>query len=82
MSWVLLALVRLYRRLLSPVHHALVGPCCRFEPTCSAYAEEAVRAHGAAAWRVAGRCAGCCAATRFARAGFDPVPTGDSRGSK
>lgn len=73
MSALLLILVRLYRAVLSPVHHALFGPCCRFEPTCSAYAEEAIHTHGA--WR------GMWLATRrllrcrpFARAGYDPVP--------
>jgi putative membrane protein insertion efficiency factor len=65
---VLLAL-HLYRRAVSPA----LGPCCRFEPTCSVYAEEAVHTHGVlrglrlAVWRVL-RC------HPFARAGFDPVP--------
>jgi putative membrane protein insertion efficiency factor len=64
-----LLLIRFYRRALSPA----VGPCCRFEPSCSAYAEEAIHEHGAfrglglAAWRVL-RC------HPFARAGLDPVP--------
>ena len=74
MSWVLLVLVRVYRLLLSPVHHALFGPCCRFEPTCSAYAEEAIRtprrARGAPGWPLR-RLLRC---HPFARAGFDPVP--------
>jgi uncharacterized protein len=73
MSALFLILVRFYRVVLSPMHHALFGACCRFEPTCSAYAEEAIRTHGA--WR------GIWLATRrllrcrpFARAGYDPVP--------
>jgi len=73
MSWVLLILVRVYRVLLSPVYHALFGPCCRFEPTCSAYAEQAVKQHGAwrGFWLAARRLARC---HPLARAGFDPVP--------
>ena len=73
MKRLLLALVWVYRRLLSPVHRALVGPACRFEPTCSVYAEEALHAHGA--WR------GSQLALRrllrcqpFSRGGIDPVP--------
>jgi len=41
-SWLLLRLVRFYRRFLSP----LKPVCCRFQPTCSQYAEEALRQHG------------------------------------
>jgi len=64
------ALVRLYRWLLSP----LLGPGkCRFTPTCSEYALEALETHGAlkggllALWRVL-RCQPLC------RGGYDPVP--------
>ena len=38
----LLALVRAYKRCLSP----LLPPACRFHPTCSAYAEQALIKHG------------------------------------
>jgi putative membrane protein insertion efficiency factor len=69
MKRILLLALGLYRRAVSP----LLGPCCRFEPSCSAYAEEAIHTHGVlrglglATWRVL-RC------HPFARAGLDPVP--------
>jgi putative membrane protein insertion efficiency factor len=80
MKWFLLRLVWFYRVLLSPIHHALFGPCCRFEPTCSAYAEEAVRTHGAwhGTWLAARRLARC---HPLARAGFDPVPPRETHGA-
>jgi uncharacterized protein len=65
----LLLLIRVYRRAISP----MVGPCCRFEPSCSSYAEEALHTHGLLhatgliLWRLA-RC------QPFGRAGLDPVP--------
>jgi putative membrane protein insertion efficiency factor len=65
----LIALIRIYRATLS----RLFGGQCRFEPSCSAYAEQAIRRRGAmvgsllATWRVL-RC------NPFGRPGLDPVP--------
>ena len=66
---VVLLLIEGYRLALSP----LLGGFCRFEPSCSRYATEAVTRHGA--WR------GCGLAARrilrchpFRPGGFDPVP--------
>jgi putative membrane protein insertion efficiency factor len=64
-----LAVIRLYQLLLSPVF----GGACRFVPSCSEYAREAIDKHGAVrgmaltAWRLA-RC------HPLARPGLDPVP--------
>ena len=41
-----LAMVAAYRRLVSPVLVATIGHACRFEPTCSEYAHQALAAHG------------------------------------
>jgi putative membrane protein insertion efficiency factor len=66
---VALVAVRAYQLVLSP----LTGGACRFEPSCSRYALEAIERHGAArglwlALRRVGRC------HPFARPGIDPVP--------
>ena len=72
---VLLALIALYQRTLSPALPALFGSTCgcRFTPTCSHYAAEAIRTHGAigGAWFAARRLVRC---TPFNAGGFDPVP--------
>lgn len=64
-----IAAVRAYQLVLSP----LVGGACRFEPSCSAYALEAIERHGAARglWLALRRISRC---HPFARPGFDPVP--------
>ena len=71
----LLALIRLYQRFLSPVLRVVGGPACgcRFAPTCSHYAAEAVATHGAlaGAWLAARRLVKC---TPLHPGGFDPVP--------
>jgi uncharacterized protein len=66
---VLLVPVRLYRRWISPV----LPPSCRFEPSCSAYAVEALTTHGAlrGSWLTVCRLARCAP---WGRAGYDPVP--------
>ena len=69
------ALIALYQRTLSPVLPVVtLGACaCRFAPTCSHYAAEAIRQHGALrggglALRRLLRC------TPLSAGGFDPVP--------
>jgi putative membrane protein insertion efficiency factor len=69
MKRILLALVHFYQRWLSPLKGR---PTCRFLPTCSEYAREAVEIHGAwrGSWMAAGRLARC---HPFCAGGFDPV---------
>ena len=43
MKFMFVILIRLYQLLIAPV----IGSCCRFEPTCSHYALEAIQKHGA-----------------------------------
>jgi len=77
---ILIFAARLYRWVVSPVLTAAFGPQsgCRFTPTCSVYASEAVRQHGAAAgsWLAAKR---LCRCHPWGEAGHDPVPRFDSR---
>ena len=69
MKKLLISLVRFYRRAISP----LFPGCCRYIPTCSEYAVEAVEKYGAAkggllALRRLMRC------HPFHKGGYDPVP--------
>ncbi|WP_028610414.1 membrane protein insertion efficiency factor YidD [Paenibacillus harenae] len=61
--------IRFYRKVISP----LKPPTCRFYPTCSQYALEAIEKHGAArgSWLAAMRIARC---HPFHPGGYDPVP--------
>ena len=74
MKHVLVALLRVYRAVVSPIY----GQVCRYHPSCSAYALEAVQVHGSLrgtwlATRRVGRC------HPWAAGGYDPVPP--ARGS-
>ncbi len=72
---ILIKLIELYRKNISP----LKIPCCRFTPTCSAYAIEAIQKRGAfvgtllSIWRIL-RCNPLC------KGGYDPVP--EKKGKK
>ena len=65
----LMQLIRLYQRLISP----LLGPVCRFEPSCSRYTHECLRLHGAAKGSYLGfrRIIRC---HPFHPGGYDPPP--------
>jgi uncharacterized protein len=69
MKRVLLSLIAGYRYFLSP----LLGPTCRFYPTCSAYAKEAIETHGAmrGSWLATKRILKC---NPWHAGGLDPVP--------
>ncbi len=69
MKYLLLLLVRFYQLFISP----LIPPRCRYTPTCSQYAIEALQKHGALK-------GGCLATKRICKchpwggSGYDPVP--------
>ena len=73
MTRILLALLAFYQRWLSPALHSLGSGGCKFQPTCSEYAKDAISIHGPlrgsgmALWRLL-RC------HPFTRGGFDPAP--------
>ena len=77
MKHVMIWLVGLYRKYISP----LKPPCCRFTPTCSAYAIEAFSKRGffvgliLTVWRIL-RC------NPFSKGGYDPVPEKGFRNPK
>jgi putative membrane protein insertion efficiency factor len=70
MKYVLIGLLRGYRAVISPLH----GQVCRYYPSCSQYALDAVRTHGSVkgSWLAARRVVRC---HPWARGGLDPVPS-------
>jgi uncharacterized protein len=76
MNHALVAIIRLYQWVLAPVKTVLFGPwgCCRFTPTCSQYAIDALRQHGVgrALYLTVRRLLRC---HPWGGCGHDPVPT-------
>jgi putative membrane protein insertion efficiency factor len=72
LAWPLRGLVWLYRNAISP----LLGANCRFQPTCSQYAEEALCTYGAfkGGWLALKRIGRC---HPWGGSGYDPVPGTD-----
>ncbi|QEA39981.1 membrane protein insertion efficiency factor YidD [Pistricoccus aurantiacus] len=73
LSWPLIGLIKLYQYAISP----LLGPRCRFWPSCSHYALEAIQVHGPVrgSWLALKRFSKC---QPWHEGGIDPVPGGPS----
>ncbi|GAA1397611.1 hypothetical protein GCM10009599_26990 [Luteococcus peritonei] len=69
MRYPLVAFVKLWRRLLSPLY----GDVCKYHPSCSAYGLTALETHGAiyGSWLTVWRILRC---NPFSKGGYDPVP--------
>ena len=74
---ILIVLVRIYRAVVSPIFTALFSPLgfgCRFSPTCSQYALEAIQRHGAVHGIGLSLHRLCRCHPWGGGSGFDPVP--------
>lgn len=69
LSWLMLATIALYRNFISP----LTPPACRYTPTCSQYAQEAITKYGPfkGGWLALKRILRC---NPWGGSGYDPVP--------
>ena len=72
-KYLLIGLLKAYRAVISPIY----GQVCRYHPSCSAYALEAVTVHGSlrGSWLAVRRLARC---HPWAAGGYDPVPPSPS----
>lgn len=71
LQWIVIKIICVYQLIISP----MIGPRCRFTPTCSQYAIEAIKIHGIlkGGWLSARRIIRC---HPLNEGGYDPVPTG------
>jgi len=69
LSYPFILLIKIYQKIISP----LIGPKCRFTPTCSNYAIDALKKHGIfrGSWLAVKRIAKC---HPWGGSGYDPVP--------
>lgn len=69
LQWIAIKCIRGYQLVISP----MIGPRCRFTPTCSHYAIEAIKSHGMikGCWLAACRLVKC---HPFHEGGYDPIP--------
>ncbi|MCL1905756.1 MAG: membrane protein insertion efficiency factor YidD [Clostridiales bacterium] len=69
MKWLATAFIRFYQKFISP----LLGPRCRYQPTCSQYMLEAITRYGVVkgGWLGLKRLLRC---NPWAKGGYDPVP--------
>ncbi|MFO6424589.1 membrane protein insertion efficiency factor YidD [Motilimonas sp. KMU-193] len=74
LQWLAIGLIKSYQILISP----LLGPRCRFHPTCSHYAIEAIKTHGLVkgCWLAGKRLIKC---HPLNPGGYDPVPKPNKR---